>query len=136
MAAPPFPAPAAGATPPPLPPPGLGAAPPPGEELVEEPVEDAEEVVATICKRPDGTYILYTGDEPEEEMEMAETAAPGAMDAAPEGQEFDSPQSLMRGIMELLETGTGAEEAFAGGFNGDRAPPAEMGGPKPPPMGM
>lgn len=76
--------------------------------------EGAEECIATICRRPDGTFVLYAGDEPEE-MEMeAEGGEP-----APEGQTFDSPQALMRGVMELLNPAAGAEESFGKGFRGE-----------------
>jgi hypothetical protein len=130
MALPPSPA---AAPPVGAPPPALGAAPPmPMDAPVEE--EGEEEEIATICKRPDGTYVLYKGEKPEGD-DMAAGAVPGAEPVEPEGQTFDSPQALMRGIMGLLEGATGAEEAFEGGFKGEPAsPPA--GGPPKPPMGM
>ncbi len=134
MALPPAAAPSP-AGPSPVPPPAIGA--PMADAPMDAPEEDAgePEVVATILKNADGSYTLMKGDEPEEDME----AAPGATPAEPTSEDFETPQALMRGLMTLLEGGSGAEEAFEGGFKGGRgsdmgAPPA--GGPPKPPMGM
>lgn len=76
------------------------------------------EVIATICVNKDGTYVLYAGDEPDD---MG--GAPGE-EAAPEGKSFDSPQALMKGVMELLNPTTGAEDAFQGATKGGGPMPA------------
>lgn len=126
MALPPAAAPTPGA--PPVPPPAIGApmADAPMEEDAAEP-----EVVATILKNADGSYTLQKGDEPEEDL----GAAPGAPPAEPTSEDFPDASALMRGLMGLLESTSGAEEAFVGAGKGDMgAPPA--GGPPKPPMGM
>lgn len=136
MALPPTPA----APPVGAPPPALGAAPPmPMDAPVEEVEEEGdEEEIATICKRPDGTYVLYTGDEPEGgEMPPAEAGmAPGAAPAESEGETFDTPQALVRGVIALLEASTGAEDAFVGATKPGMGAPPPAGGPPKPPMGM
>lgn len=75
--------------------------------------ESAEgEVIATICKMPDGTFKLYAGDEPEDEP-----AEPGEGEPpAPEPQTFDSGPALLRGVMALIESDAGAEKSFGDSF--------------------
>lgn len=122
MALPPTPAPAAG--------PAAGADPtmaggaPPDDMGAAEGAEAPEmDCILTVCKDPNGGFMLYKGDEPEE---GAEPAAPGAPPAEGEdqGQHFDSPQELMRGIMQLLNSDEGAESSFAKGFKGEDDPTA------------
>lgn len=101
------------------------AAPAPEVPLAEAPVEVLDEgaerrCIATICENPDGTYMLYAGDEPE------------GMEGDAEGQTFDTPQALMRGVMELLNPASGAEDSFAAGFKGEPDPAAKPDAP----MGM
>lgn len=75
------------------------------------------DVIATICQNKDGTYTLYAGDEPEEAGEAAE---PGeGAEVAPEGKTFDTPQALLKGVMELLNDSGGAEDSFGKGFRGE-----------------
>lgn len=88
------------------------------------------EVIATICKNADGTYTLYAGDEPEGmEADAGMPGAAGGEELAPEGKSFDTPQALMRGVMELLNPAAGAEDSFGKGFRGEAdattAKPAE-----------
>lgn len=83
------------------------------------------EVIATISVNKDGTYVLTAGDEPE----ATEGDAPAA-----QGKTFDSPQALLRGVMELLNPMEGAEDSFAKGFKGE--PDATASKPDMPPPGM
>lgn len=106
--------------------PADAAMPPAGADMpMDDAGEGAEpEVIATICKNADGTYMLYAGDEPDMDAAPAEPGmSPGDEPAAPEGKTFDTPQALLRGVMELLNSDGGAEDAFAGGFKGDSASP-------------
>lgn len=123
MAMPPVPAPAA-------PPPDVGA-PPPGAPPAANDVgneaegaEGADEVVLTVCKDPAGGFTLFKGDEPEEPGEgtAAEEGAEGnePPEAGAGGQHFDTPQALLKGIMELLNSDSGAEEGFAQGYAGGK----------------
>lgn len=110
-------------------PPADGAAP--ADSGMDEGAEP--EVIATICVNKDGTYTLYAGDEPED---MGAEAAPpaGGEEAAPEGKNFDTPQALLRGVMELLNPTEGAEDSFGKGFRGeadDTASAPAAGAPMP-----
>lgn len=84
------------------------------------------EVVATILKNKDGSYMLVAGDEPEPGMPGEEGA-----EMAPEGKTFDTPQALLKGVMEMLNDGGAAEDSFAKGFRGE---PDEMAKPPGGPM--
>lgn len=115
---------------------GPGGAPPDTDTELDAGNADEgsePEVIATICVNKDGTYTLYAGDELES-ME-GDAAAPGAGvgdEAAPEGKNFDTPQALMRGVMELLNPTAGAEDSFGKGFRGEAdAAPAEAPPPAP-----
>lgn len=104
--------------------------------------DDDDDVILTVCKDPDGGFTLYKGDEPEDDEEGDDAGAPTAPGGTPapggadadededEGQHFDTAPELLRGIMQMLESDSGAEEAFAGGFKGDKEMPAS----KPPGM--
>lgn len=95
-----------------------GAMPPPDAELDAGNADEGTEpeCIATICRNKDGTYMLYAGDEPDAgEPGMA----PGGDEPAPEGQTFDTPQALLRGVMELLNNSGAAEDSFAKGFKGE-----------------
>lgn len=80
-------------------------------------------VLFTVTGNMGGPYTLMPGDEPEGDAGMppGEAGAPagGDMPAAAEGKTFDTPQALLRGVMELLNDSGGAEKAFAGGFKGE-----------------
>lgn len=91
--------------------PAADAAMPAGDMPIDAAAEEGAEpeVVATILRGPDGGYILVTGDEPE----------PGMEGEAPAGTPFDTPQALMKGIMELLNPAEGAETSFERGFRGE-----------------
>lgn len=109
----------------------MALAPIPAEEVVAEvpaaPVDvmdegAAPECIATICRNADGGYVLYAGDEPE----------PGMDGEGAEGTTFDSPQALIRGVMELLNPTEGAEASFGKAFRGEEdataaKPDAPMG---------
>lgn len=95
--------------------------------IAEMPMPDAEmaeadgamPVLFTVMGSPGGPFTLMAGDEPEGEGAMAADAPT-----------FDTPQALMKGIMEILNPGTaGAEDEFASA--------TKDGGPKgaPPLMG-
>lgn len=76
------------------------------------------ECIATICRTPDGKFVLYAGDEPEGDAE------PGA-----EPQTFDNGPALLRAVMGLIESDAGAEKAFGDVRRGKMgAPPPAAGG--------
>ena len=111
----------------------MAIAPVPVEAVAEVPVAEApvdvmdegagRECIATVCRNPDGTYMLYPGDEPE-----------GMEGEADGGQTFDTPQALLRGVMELLNPAEGAESSFGKGFRGEEDATAAK--PDMPPPGM
>lgn len=115
----------------PSPMPAAGAAPdaggPPVDDTTDQGDENSEsEVIATICRTPDGKFILYAGDEPEDEpAEPGEGESPAA-----EPQTFDSGPALLRGVMALIESDAGAEKSFGDAFAGKTKgtmPPAAGG---------
>lgn len=123
--------------------PTMAAGTPPDDMGAPDDAGDDEEVLFTVKGKPSGPYTLIQGDEDDENegAEGDDTGAPGgpptaAMGAPPsaggddEGQTFDTPQELMKAIMMMLESGSGAEEAFGAGFKGDKDDAAAK------PMGM
>lgn len=107
-----------------LPPTMTEAAPAPAEE-VDAPMTEMGDAggwvpFATIMQNPEtGQFKLVAGDEPEDGMEA-------------EGMTFDGGPPLLRALMEKIEGGTGADEAFADGYKDGSAsmppkmPPAPM----------
>ncbi len=81
--------------------------PPPDAAPTDAPMPDdtatESPVLFTVMGPPEGPYTLMAGDEPEGEGDMAGDAP-----------KFDTPQALMKGIMDLLNPGSaGAEDAFS-----------------------
>lgn len=96
---------------------GMDAAP---DDMAHEGAEP--NVLFTVMGPPEGPYTLMAGDEPEGEGDMAADAPT-----------FDTPQALMKAIMELLNNSDGAENSFAKGFKGEPDDTA-MKPPMKPPM--
>ena len=94
----------------PMPAPGAAPADLPMEGAPEEMAAEPE-VVATVLRGPEGGYILIAGDEPEAGME-GEAGAPA-------GTPYETPQLLMRALMELLSPTDGAEASFGKAFRGE-----------------
>lgn len=93
---------------------------PAGDEPASMPMAEGEgeattwQPVATILTNTEtGAFKLVSGDEPEDGSE-------------PEGPTFDTPQALMKGVMERLNNGDAAEASFGKAFRGepDEAPAA------------
>ena len=84
----------------------------------DEGMEMEAPVLFTVIGPPEGPYTLMAGDEPEGEGAMAADAPT-----------FDTPQALMKAVMELLNPAKGAEDAFAGATKsgGPMAEPPLMG---------
>lgn len=119
----PAPGPAAGADPA-----MAGGAPPDDMGAMDDDAGAEPDCILTVCKDPNGGFILYKGDEPEENEGAEAGAAPGAPAPAEDedqGQHFDTPQALLKGIMEMLNSDSGAEDAFMGA--------TKSGGPMPKP---
>lgn len=104
----------------PMPPAGAADAAPDLDAADEGPP-----VLFTVLGDPAGPYTLMAGDEPEGEGEAA--------GAAPT---FDTPQALMKAIMELLNNSGGAENSFAKGFKGEPDDTAAKPAPAAPAPGM
>jgi hypothetical protein len=108
-------------------------------------------VLVTIAQGPDGGYIVYSGDEPEEGAGDDDSAmgaggagpaadagggaaggGMGAPDEASAGQQVDSIGAALKAAMDILnESASGAgssEEGFAAGFDGDQSPTPASGG--------
>lgn len=123
---------------PPMPPPGgpMGGAPPPAPDAGGS----DDNVVCTICKNDDGSYMVYSGDEPEGgsgDMSGDDVGAMGPGGGAPasQGQSADSAGSVLKIVMDILQSdasgegGPGnADSQFAAGFSADKSPtPVGMG---------
>lgn len=143
MALPPPPMPPAGGAPPPMPP-GAGAGgPPPPPPGPDDDSGGGDNVVCTIVDNGDGSYTVYSGDEPAGDTgDMSDDDA-GAMGpagdmAAPAGQHTDGAGPTLKAVMDILKAheassgGQGtADQQFAAGFAGPGAGGAAGGPPGP-----
>jgi hypothetical protein len=112
---------------------------PPAPDPGSTPGDDSN-VVCTITKTGDGSYMVYAGDEPGDDSGDAgmssddiDAMGPSGDASAPKGQPADSVGAALKAAMDILQAdasggagGGGAEAAFmsAGG--------AGAGGPPPP----
>lgn len=119
-------------------PPDAGAPIDPGAETGSD-----SNVLVTICKNDDGTYTVYSGDEPEggESGDMSEDDANAMGTAgdqpAPEGQSADSVGAALKLAMDILQQDASSEGApgsaadqFAAGFSGSQQPTAAKAMPQ------
>lgn len=126
------------------------AAPPPDMAMPTDDTDasDADDnVVVTICKNGDGSYTVYSGDEPEggDEADMSEDDA-GAMGSAgeapapdggapaPQGQPADSIGAALKIALDIMNSDKSSEGApgnandqFNAGFSAPQAPTPAMG---------
>ncbi len=150
------------ALPPPAPPAGLGAGapPPPGPMAGAGADPDAgsdETTVCTITKTADGTYMVYAGDEPEDDdggADMSEDdadigmgdggaaggggggASMGGAGGSVGGKPADSIGAALKEAMTILQADASsegapgsAEDQFSSGFGAPKTPtPMGMGG--------
>jgi hypothetical protein len=140
------------ATPPPGPgaAPGAGPMPPDPTAGAGDDTDSDDNVVCTITKTGDGSYMVYAGDEPEggDEGDMSDddtdamagggAPAPGGGGAppAPQGTPADSVGAALKAALDILNADKSSEGApgnaddqFAGGFNASKSPtPVGMGG--------
>ena len=138
---------------PPAPPSGMMGAAPPDPTMGAGADPDAssdETTVCTITKTADGTYMVYAGDEPEDDDtgggDMSDDDA-GAMGPAgdmpaaggapsPQGKPADSIGAALKEALTIMQADASsagapgsAEDQFAGGFGASKAPtPVGMGG--------
>lgn len=125
-----------------MPPPGGPPAPPmpaPDAMPPDAPAAD-DKVLLTVCHgdRP-GSYVIYTGDEPEEaeggDVSGDDAAAMGASGDAPAGQPVASKGEAMKAILDIFNqdegAAGGAEASFTGAFGAGSQP---MAGIKTKPM--
>jgi hypothetical protein len=135
--------------PPPDPGAGAGPAPDAGDD------SGGDDVVVTISKAPDGTYMVYAGDEPDEGggggADMSEDdddamggggggmgagAAAGPPGGGSAGQPADSIGAALKLAMDIMQADKSSEGApgsaddqFAAGFGASKSPtPVGMGG--------
>lgn len=126
------------------------AAPPPDMAM---PTDDTaggdtdDNVVVTICKNGDGSYTVYSGDEPEgrDEADMSEDdagamgpagEAPAPSDGAPapQGQPADSIGAALKIALDIMNSDKSSEGApgnandqLNAGFSAPQAPTPAMG---------
>jgi hypothetical protein len=111
-----------------------------------------DNVVVTICKSPDGSYVVYAGDEPEggepegdESEDDADAMGPaggapgGAPTAAPapEGQPASSIGEALKIAMTIMQEDKSSEGApgnaddqFAAGFSASQSPTPAKSAPQ------
>jgi len=116
----------------PMPPPDLGAMPPPDmgappmdDMAMEAPVEEEDpgEVVLTVLKKADGSFVLEGAGAPADMGGLPpEPGMEGAAPAGPEPQTFDDVGDLLTAIHNLVDPanpeGPQAQADFEAGFNG------------------
>lgn len=125
--------------------PADGAAPPAAEP------DAGEGVVVTIARNGDGTYTVYSGDEPDAggdmgaaDMGEADVAAMGdagdvaagggPVAPAAQGQQAGSIGAALKIAMDILQQDEGADglgsanDQFAAGYAADRSPTPARGG--------
>ena len=129
---------------------GSMTAPPPDSMAGSPPDTDDDtgsdsDVLVTITKTGDGSYMVYAGDEPGGGQDMSDEdadamgpagGAPAPASPSSQGQPADSIGAALKIALDILnedkssEGGEGSsEDQFQGGFNASKAPtPAGMGG--------
>lgn len=130
----------------------MGGAPMIGDDIGGAPDADSDaddNVVCTITKTGDGSYMVFAGDEPEggSQPDMSEDDADAMGDAgnapapnggapAPQGQPAASVGEALKIVMGILQDdqssgdGSGnADQQFAAGFSGSQAPTPATGAP-------
>lgn len=139
----------AGASPPgamPVAPGGQNTPPVAPSELDDAAGDEAtSNVLCTILDNGDGTFTLVKGDEEEGapalggagESEDGGVMPMGGDAGAPQGQTFNSPGELLKGVLDLLNEKSAPDDAMAdndlnAGFKGGSG----MTAPPPKPMGM
>lgn len=134
-----------------LAPPNASPLPPDGSATMDSGggMDGAERVVLTICRAADGSWRLYTGDEPDggtaapgddmseddaDALGPAGAAPPGAMGGGGSGQSADNVGAALKIAMDIMQADGGggpadADAQFAAGYSSDKAPtPMGMGG--------
>lgn len=137
-------------TAPPPDPGSMGGAPPMDPNAAPDDNDaGGDNVLVTIVKNDDGSYLVYSGDEPDNDsgdMSDDDADAMGAAGAAPapsggdmgspQGQPADSVGAALKIALDILnadksggDSSGNADSQFAAGFSGSQAPtPVGMGG--------
>lgn len=134
-------------------PPAAPAAPDPtaGAMPPDTSGDQSDTVVCTICRAPDGTYVVYAGDEPDEaqggeeadEGDMGAGMAPGGAGmggagetAEDQGTPAETVGEALKAAMDVLQAdasqssgnGQSAQDQFSAGYSGQGpAPVSRMG---------
>lgn len=111
------------------------SAPPPPAAPDPAPAAPASDVLVTICSSGDGSYTVYSGDEPDDaggaDMSADDAGAMGADGDAPgaQGQPADSIGAALKAAMTILQAaassagGAGtADDQMAAGFGASQSP--------------
>lgn len=103
---------------------------PADKALGAEPPETEAEVLVTISKAPDGTFLVQAGDEPEGDEPAAEGAPDAAAEAPPPAAEPVPCKTIgetLKAALDILQGESGGgeaneEEDFQSGYGEDKAP--------------
>lgn len=104
------------------------------------------DVLVTICKNDDGSYTVYSGDEPDASADDADAmGAPGGAPPPPggggagggaAGQPADSIGAALKAALDIMTADKSSEGApgdaddqLAAGFSADQSPTPATGGP-------
>jgi len=99
----------------------------------DETGDQSSDVVVTICKTDDGSYMVYAGDEPDADANDA-PAGGGMAAAAPQGTPVDSVGAALKAAMDILQADASsagapgsADDQLAAGYNAPTAPTPASG---------
>lgn len=88
-----------------------------------------ETVVVTITSKPDGTFMVYSGDESGGGADMSDDDADAGASAAPQGQPADSVGAALKAAMDILQANASsagapgnADDQFSAGFGASKSP--------------
>lgn len=88
----------------------------------------SDDVVVTIAKADDGSYVVYAGDEPDSDEEGGDDASGGDDSDSDQGQPADSIGAALKIALQILtadkssEGASGnADDQFKSGFDGSDA---------------
>ena len=98
----------------------------------DETGDQSSDVIVTITKTGDGSYMVYAGDEPD--ADAADAPAGGGPAPAPQGTPADSVGAALKAAMDILQADASsagapgsADDQMAAGYNASTAPTPASG---------
>ena len=104
----------------------------PGMGGGDETGDQSSDVIVTIVKTADGSYMVYAGDEPDADAD--DLASNGSPAPAPQGTPADSVGAALKAAMDILQADASsagapgsAEDQLASGYNAPTEPTPASG---------